>query len=248
MNFRFLNRHNRCEMSGTCQATGKSFHRRNGIYPCFHAAFEFVDENGVNITDISYKLYMKKRCDQINNNFVILDKKNLTRLLRVFKEVIPFHYHFIEDRREPGYLILELTLSGTRLQHKSLLMLSRLLFEYPHNLCAYDALKLRTMKVPGVNMRKFSIISLYMLCLSSYSFSTDECIIRHNHPKLKTVKELKTAFKRKDRKTISAVIKRKEFEVGTLATPRNVDAIYSDADFERRKAVYIETIKSYLDA
>lgn len=247
MNVRYLGRYNRCEMSGRCEDTGFTFRRDGSIYPCFHAAFCFVDRNGRFKSEVNYRLFMKQRCDGVNNNFMILEKPKIVRLLKVFKEVIPFHYKFVEGE-EPGFTILELNLVGTRTQHKGLLMLSRMLFEYPHNMCAYDALKLRDMHFDDFNIKQFSLISLYMMCISTTDFSHDECLIQHNHPKLMRVKDLKSAFGNPARKKVSAIVTRKEFINRDINEPRTLEEIYSDEGFNKRSEIYLQNLRNYLSA
>ena len=87
MRISILNRDNICEMEGVCDANGRHFHRDNGSYPCFHAAFSFMDQPG-NVSKtytIDYKLHMRKNYDNRNNNFVVLSKKDMCRLLNSFK-------------------------------------------------------------------------------------------------------------------------------------------------------------------
>lgn len=247
MNIRWLNRYNVCEMEGFCVETGRSFTRDGGKYPCFRAAFSFVDSNKQNFSYVKYTLYIKNECDGHNNNFKILDTANILRLLHIFQQIIPFKFKF-NDCPQGIFSTVNLELSGTRAQHKALLMLVRTLFEYPHNMCAMDALKLRDEHIPGINMKKFSIISLYMLCLSAVDFSTDESIISHDFPKLMKMCDLKREYSRRNRATVSAVIKKNlNYHVRKMREPDTLEKLISEEGYFERKQIYIENIKNYLE-
>ena len=238
MRINVLNRDNICEMEGVCDANGQHFHRDNGSYPCFHAAFSFMDQPG-NVSKtytIDYKLHMRKNYDNRNNNFVVLSKKDMCRLLNSFKMSIPFTYHFEENEI---FYILHMHLAGTSLQHKGLLMLSRMLFEYPHNICGSDILKLRALgKADGFDFKKMSLTSLYTLCISSTEFSYDECIIDNNTPELIGSRELGRRLGIKNRRVISNVLREKYYNPEVIYFTENSEVDLGNEGFNRRYATY----------
>ena len=243
-----LNRDNRCEMNGVCDVNGRHLERDNRSYPCFYAAFAFMNLPG-NISKtytIDYKLYMRKTYNGRDNNFVLLPKKDLCRLLNSFKMSIPFTYHF-EDGEE--FHILHLHLAGTALQHKGLLMLSRMLFEYPHNVCGVDVLKLRALgKVDGFDFKKMSLTSLYTLCISSTSFSHDECIIDHDSPELIGAKELGRRLSIKNRRVISKVLAYKNYVPQKIEFRERGGRLKLEEGFNHRYAVYKNNLQLNIDA
>lgn len=238
MRINVLNRENRCEMDGVCDANGRTFYRDGEPYPCFYAAFSFMNQPGnVGKTyTIDYELYIRKNYDRSHNNFALLSKKDMCRLLNSFKMSIPFTYYFKEDAT---FHILHMYLEGTALQHKGLLMLSRMLFEYPHNVCGVDALKLRALgRADGFDFKKMSLTSLYTLCISSVEFSHDECIINHNTPELIGAKELGRRLRIKNRRVISNVLKRKDYRPEIITLIQNNEIDLGDEGFNRRYAAY----------
>ena len=248
MRITVLDRDNRCEMNGVCDVNGSHLERDNGSYPCFYAAFAFMNRPG-NISKtytIDYKLYMRKTYNGRDNNFVLLPKKDLCRLLNSFKMSIPFTYHF-EDGEE--FHILHLHLAGTALQHKGLLMLSRMLFEYPHNVCGVDVLKLRALgKVDGFDFKKMSLTSLYTLCISSTEFSYDECIIDHRTPELIGARELGKRLRIKNRRVISKVLRKKNYHPEVIIFIRNGEIDLGDEGFNRRYTTYKHNLELNRDA
>ena len=248
MRITVLDRDNRCEMNGVCDVNGSHLERDNGSYPCFYAAFAFMSRPG-NISKtytIDYKLYMRKTYNGRDNNFVLLPKKDLCRLLNSFKMSIPFTYHF-EDGEE--FYILHLHLAGTALQHKGLLMLSRMLFEYPHNVCGVDVLKLRALgKVDGFDFKKMSLTSLYTLCISSTIFSHDECIIDHDSPELIGAKELGRRLGIKNRRIISRVLAYKNYTPQKIEFRKRNGELNLEEDFNYRYATYKNNLQLNINA
>lgn len=248
MRINVLNRENRCEMDGICDANGRTFHRDSGPYPCFRAAFSFMNQPG-NVSKtytIDYKLHMRKNYDGRNNNFALLSKKDMCRLLNSFKMSIPFTYHFEENIT---FHILHMHLEGTALQHKGLLMLSRMLFEYPHNVCGVDVLKLRALgRVGEFDFKKMSLTSLYTLCISSTKFSYDECIISHNTPELIGAKELGRRLGVKNHRVISNVLKSKHYRPEIIEFSLGGKVDLGDEGFTRRYAAYKHNLESNKNA
>lgn len=245
MNVRFLNRHNTCTMSGICVETGDRLQRDWNPFACFFAAFDFINQHYTKTFDITYRLHMKKECDGHRNNFVILPKVEMCRLLNSAKQIIPFKFHFELEEEHNGYLTLVLHLVGTGLQHKGLLMLSRMLFEYPHNMCAKDALALRALgKQDDIDFTKIPLVSLYLLCISSTHFSTDECFIRQHNPDLIPFKELRRKLANKRRKCISLVTPYKDYPVRVYSVPTTTEDMNSEEDYNRRMVFYIHNIKA----
>ena len=248
MRINVLNRNNICEMDGVCDANGRTFHRDGRSYPCFYAAFSFMNMPGnVGKTyTIDYKLHIRKTYNDRDNNFVLLPKKDLCRLLNSLKMSIPFTYYF-EDREE--FHILHLHLAGTALQHKGLLMLSRMLFEYPHNICGLDTLKLRSLgKKDGFDFKKMSLTSLYTLCISSTYFSCDECIINNNTPELIGAKELGRRLEVKNRRVISNVLRRKRYFYERVNFIQNEEVNLDDEGFNRRYTTYKHNLEANINA
>lgn len=245
-NLRFLNRDNRCEMSGTCVETEQTFYRSVESYPCFHAAFAFMNEHPKYTYDISYNLYIRKNCDGRNNNFASLNKKDMCRILNSIKYLSPFKYHF-EDT--PAFYVVHMRLVGTSLQHKGLLMLSRMLFEYPHNMIAKDLLSIRDKGyLEDIDVHNYSIIQLYILCISSTYFSDDECFIRTHHPRIVKTEIIRKTLLRKDRKTISRVVSTKNYRPLLFEWPRNTDARDSEESINARIHIYATNLKANLNA
>lgn len=246
---RFLNRDNRCIMEGTCLETGKQLYRDSNKYPCFRKAFTFVSSRVGRTFDITYTLIMHKELTDSRNNFVVLSKKDMMRLLTSMQQSIPFKYHFTEDQEDYR---LKMTLVGTALQHKGLLMLSRMLFEFPHNICAADALKIKQEGHLGTtNLKNISIVNLYTLCLSSVpEYSIDESIIGSRLPAMMPTKEFKHALQnRSTGRKISNVIPRRNYD-GTHfdSWGYDLDGALSENYFNQRKEVYSKNLKRNLNA
>lgn len=246
MNLRFLQRDNRCEMNGVCEQTNESLHRGDGSYPCFHAAFEFVSRHPNYTYDIEYKLCIKKVCDGYYNNFAVLSKKDMCRILNSIKYVVPFTFHFEESY---NYYIVHMKLEGTSMQHKGLLMFSRMLFEFPHNMIAKDLLEIRNKgMLEDVDISKYSLLQLYILCISSTNFSTDECFIRTNRPKIVSTEFIRKTLKRTDRKTISRVVPSKNYRGQLFSWPGDTDTRDSEENITKRIHTYAINLKANLNA
>lgn len=207
---KYLRRYNRCVMYGTCIENQAVFSRNDRDYPCFQKAFRFMDNNSKKTYKISYKLFIRKKCSFPQNNFAVIKKSAMRRMLSCMKLLIPFTYHFEEDNT---YFYLNMDLTGTALQHKALLMLSRSLFEFPHNMCLSDALYIRDLgKLGDIDIRHYNLINLYLICLASNNFSVDESIISRHDISLLSFDKLKKKLKDKRRVIISRVIPyRKEY-------------------------------------
>lgn len=204
MNLVGLRRDNRCVMNGTSSTNQYPLVRSDDRYPCFAAAFRFC-ANARATYNFNYKLYIHKRPDGINNNFALFPKKDMCRILNSIKYLIPFTYHFEEN--EYDYIIV-MHLRGTALQQKGLLMLSRMLFEFPHNMCALDALKVRQLgNLEGEDISGYSLVQLYLQFISSMYFSSDECFINNPQVKIENSKFIQKALKRRTGKIISNVLK-----------------------------------------
>lgn len=247
MEFRLLERNNVCEMEGCCLTRGRERLLRDaGSYPCFFRAFDYFNRHGAQRYDCTYKLHMHKRYDGQRNNFVVLTKKDMCRILNSVKRIIPFKYHF-EDTEDDH--ILHMTLEGTGAQHKGLLMLSRMLFEYPHNVCAKDALKLRELKrVNRTDFSKMTLISLYILCISGYDFSQDECIIQTNTPTLISGSELKRELRNIERLQVSHIIPAKQYRFRRLRRLRSTEEITDEEKLHTRLLAYAANLRSNLNA
>lgn len=201
---KYLSRFNRCVMDGTCIENQAVFSRNDEKYPCFKKAFSFMDNNSNKTYKITYKLFIRKKCSFPQNNFAVIKKSAMRRMLSCMKLLIPFTYHFEEDNT---YFYLNMDLTGTALQHKALLMLSRSLFEFPHNMCLSDALYIRDLgKLGDIDIRHYNLINLYLICLASNHFSADESIISQHNISLLSFDELKKKLKNKRRIVISRVI------------------------------------------
>lgn len=250
IDLRYLNRHNVCEMSGVCCENGDTFYRDNRRYPCFRAAFDFVSRYAGRTYNITYKLHILKQPDQNGNNFAVLSKFDMMKLLNSVKHVIPFKYHFIEH---PDDYVLKMSLTGTSLQHKGLLMLSRMLFEFPHNLCAADALHLKKMgRLGDVNLRHLTLINLYTLCISSVPYySLDECIINGQLPEMISTKKLQKALRSRAvrNKKISKIIPGKMYQglrFGSWGI--SVEEAFSEPRIKERFEIYSTNLKRNLNA
>lgn len=249
-NISFLNRDNRCEMEGTCVEDGRTLHRSAGRFPCFHAAFEFVTRYSNKTYDITYNLHMNKHCDGRYNNFVVLSKADMMKLLNSIQHVIPFKYHFID---RPNCYVLKMSLVGTSLQHRGLLMLSRMLFEYPHNLCAADALKIKQQNhLDDVSVKNLTLLNIYTLCLSSTPwYSMDESIIGGQLPEMMPTKKFQKALKSKAAKfkKVSKVIPGKAYHNRTFESWGNtLEEATSEQKFVSRLETYSTNLKRNLNA
>lgn len=255
MKIHSFTRFNVCRMKGTCVETGSSFRRGIDSYPCFYAAFRFMNEHSCKTYDINYDLYILKEYDGYRNNFAVISKTDMCRLLNSVKYIIPFTFSFtdeVENESKEAAYVLHMHLKGTALQHKALLMLSRMLFEYPHNICAKDALSIRTFgKLGDKDISAMSLINLYILCLSSVSyFSKDESIISNVCPTLMEMDALRNKLKIKRRKLISAVIPQKTYRVKLWQRNHYVDSDDFDRDdlIKERLSTYINNLKRNLNA
>lgn len=246
---RTLHRHNVCEITGGTPRTPQVL-IRNGvdIYPCFAHAFHYMNEKpGAKTFIMQYKLHIKKAFDSYANNFAILQKKDMCRYLNAIKQYIPFKYHF-EDLGEEYLVVLNIT--GTAYQNKALLMLSRGLFEFPHNLCVYDAIKMRDSHDLPEEQRKMSLFHLYLLCLTSQSeFSIDESIINGHCIKPLSGRDFREALKEPSKRNISHIF-------GTSITYRPErrgfslysETYLSDASYQSRRDLYLRNLNGFIHA
>lgn len=244
MNLIGLRRDNRCIMNGTSSFSQPALARSDDRYPCFAAAFRFCS-NARATYDIDYELHIHKRLDGINNNFALFPKQDMCRILNSIKYLIPFTYHFEDD--DEDYIVV-MHLRGTALQQKGLLMLSRMLFEFPHNMCAWDALKVRQLGHLGnEDISGYSLVQLYLQFISSMHFSSDECFIADSQVKIENSKFIQKALKKRTGKIISNVLKT-PFQVRLRRIPdwpSNTDNMQNE--FAYRVAVYSANFKTRRD-
>ncbi len=244
----YLSRYNKCIMIGKCIETGDTFVRNDEKYPCFHAAFDFTNRQPFNHYNIHYKLFICKKFDTVFNNFAILDKASMKRFLSCVKLLIPFKYKFTEDKK---YFYLTMDLEGTMLQHKGLLMLSRTLFEYPHNMCLADALFIKDSGVLGdINVKSYNLFDLYIICLASNCFSRDESFIRQSNYTLLPFDEIRKKLANKRRKGISYVIPyTKKYKTEFIKENwGGLKEMFSPDSIKYRLEVYARNLKSNLNA
>ena len=158
--------------------------------------------------------------------------------------IIPFKYGFESNGEE---YLLHLHLVGTGNQHKALLMFSRALFEFPHNVCAYDALRLRNLgTIDDIDYKSIPLYNIYINCLTGWHFSEDESIINCRNTELLTTHELKEAFADKERSSISSKFHSKETKVRLVPFRHDTTEIYSDKAFKERVEVYSFNYKERL--
>lgn len=245
MNLRYLDRDNICEMHGVCDNTGHTFSRNENPHPCFYAAFAFMS-NCRYTYSISYDLYIQKICDGHNNNFAVLNKKDMCRILNSIKYLVPFHYEFEEN---DDFYIIHIRLEhATALQHKGLLMLSRMLFEFPHNMCAKDALDIRNRGILGdIDIRKFSIVQLYLICISSTIFSRSECFIRSNSFRMISSDFLKNKLREKGKTYISSIVPYVQYYPSIINMPYDTDERDDVKNVKERYNIYSINLKNSLD-
>jgi hypothetical protein len=234
MNLIGLSRDNRCSMHGTSSTSIAVLDRDNSRFPCFAAAFRFC-ENAKATYDFNYALHIHKTADGIHNNFALFPKKEMCRILNSIKYLIPFTYHFEENEKD--YIVM-MHLRGTALQQKGLLMLSRMLFEFPHNMCALDALKVRALgNLDGEDISEYSLVQLYLLFISSMWFSSDECFIANRNVKIKSSKFIQRSLKKHNKKIISNVLNER-IARNLLSVSLPGDTVQMDRDFALRTGIY----------
>lgn len=244
MEIKYLERCNRCEMNGKNTRAKKALYRDSSRYPCFFAAFYYINRYKGGIFDIKYRLHIKKEYSYGENNFAVMPQNDMRRFLNSIKMIIPFKYGFESNGEE---YLLHLHLRGTGNQHKALLMFSRALFEFPHNVCALDALQLRSLgTVDDIDYKSIPLYNIYINCLTGWNFSEDESIIRCRNVELLTTRELKEAFADKERSNISNKIHSKRVRAHLVPFRMDTDAIYSDKDFKERVEVYSFNYKERL--
>ena len=244
MEINYLARYNQCEMNGKNIRAKKTLYRDSNIYPCFFAAFYYINRYKGGIFDIKYRLHIKKEYNQYANNFAVMSLSSMRRFLNSIKMIIPFKYGFESNGEE---YLLHLHLVGTGNQHKALLMFSRALFEFPHNVCAYDALRLRNLgTVDDIDYKSIPLYNIYINCLTGWHFSEDESIINCRNTELLTTHELKEAFADKERSSISSKFHSKEIRVRLVPFRHDTTEIYSDRAFKERVEVYSFNYKERL--
>lgn len=244
MEINYLARCNRCEMNGKNIRAKRTLYRDSLNYPCFFAAFYYINMYKRGIFDIKYRLHIKKEYSYGENNFAVMPLSSMRRFLNSIKMIIPFKYGFESNGEE---YLLHLHLVGTGNQHKALLMFSRALFEFPHNVCAYDALRLRNLgTVDDINYKSVPLYNIYINCLTGWHFSEDESIINCRNIELLTTHELKEAFADEERSSISSKFHSKEIRVRFVPFRRDTTEIYSDRAFKERVEVYSFNYKERL--
>lgn len=231
-------------MNGKNTRAKKTLYRDSNIYPCFFAAFYYINRYKGGIFDIKYRLHIKKEYNRCANNFAVMPQNDMRRFLNSIKMIIPFKYGFESNGEE---YLLHLHLVGTGNQHKALLMFSRALFEFPHNVCAYDALRLRNLgTVDDIDYKSIPLYNIYINCLTGWHFSEDESIINCRNIELLTTHELKEAFADKERSSISSKFHSKETRVRLVPFRHDTTEIYSDRAFKERVEVYSFNYKERL--
>lgn len=248
MKLTFLQRYNRCEMLGNIvSGKAKPLLRDDSVYPCFYKAFRYMDDRPRSKFKITYKLHICKQYDGHYNNFAVLSKKDMCRLLNAFKQIIPFKFHF-EDLENEYVLILDV--KGTGLQNKALLMLSRALFEFPHNMCGADALKLRALGHLGdLDISSYPLLNLYLLCLSSSNFfSLSESFINDIRPTLLPLQFWREHLNVIGKTPVSSLTPYKRYQVTFIKKPSTIEAITSTKAFKSRVAAYTSNLISNLNA
>lgn len=231
-------------MNGKNIRAKRTLYRDSLKYPCFFAAFYYINMYKRGIFDIKYRLHIKKEYSYGENNFAVMPQNDMRRFLNSIKMIIPFKYGF--ESNEEEYL-LHLHLVGTGNQHKALLMFSRALFEFPHNVCAYDALQLRNLgTVDDIDYKSIPLYNIYINCLTGWNFSGDESIINCRNIELLTTHELKEAFADKERSSISSKFHSKEIRVRLVPFRHDTTEIYSDRAFKERVEVYSFNYKERL--
>ena len=231
-------------MNGKNIRAKRTLYRDSLKYPCFFAAFYYINMYKRGIFDIKYRLHIKKEYSYGENNFAVMPLSSMRRFLNSIKMIIPFKYGFESNGEE---YLLHLHLVGTGNQHKALLMFSRALFEFPHNVCAYDALQLRNLgTVDDINYKSIPLYNIYINCLTGWRFSEDESIINCRNIELLTTHELKEAFADKERSSISSKFHSKEIRVRLVPFRRDTTEIYSDRAFKERVEVYSFNYKERL--
>ena len=244
MEINYLERYNQCEMNGKNIRAKKTLYRDSNIYPCFFAAFYYINMYKRGIFDIKYRLHIKKEYSYGENNFAIMPLSSMRRFLNSIKMIIPFKYGFESNGEE---YLLHLHLVGTGNQHKALLMFSRALFEFPHNVCAYDALRLRNLgTIDDIDYKSIPLYNIYINCLTGWHFSEDESIINCRNIELLTTHELKEAFADKERSSISNKFHAKGIRVRLVPFRHDTTEIYSDRAFKERAEVYSFNYKERL--
>lgn len=231
-------------MDGKNIRARKLLHRGDSQYPCFFSAFYYINRYKGGIFDIKYCLHIKKEYNKYSNNFAVMPLSSMRRFLNSIKMIIPFKYTF--EIKEEEYL-LHLYLKGTGNQHKALLMFSRALFEFPHNICAFDALQLRNLGiVDNIDYKSIPLYNIYINCLTGWDFSRDESITWNRSIKLLTTHELKEAYSRKEKSCISSIFPCVGFRYKNVNFEMNTDAIYSAESFKKRVKVYSFNYKERL--
>ena len=228
-------------MNGKNIRAKRTLYRDSLKYPCFFAAFYYINMYKRGIFDIKYRLHIKKEYSYGENNFAVMPLSSMRRFLNSIKMI---KYGFESNGEE---YLLYLHLVGTGNQHKALLMFSRALFEFPHNVCAYDALRLRNLgTVDDIDYKSIPLYNIYINCLTGWRFSEDESIINCRNIELLTTHELKEAFADKERSSISSKFHSKEIRVRLVPFRRDTTEIYSDRAFKERVEVYSFNYKERL--
>ena len=231
-------------MNGKNIRAKRTLYRDSRKYPCFFAAFYYINMYKRGIFDIKYRLHIKKEYSYGENNFAVMPLSSMRRFLNSIKMIIPFKYGFESNGEE---YLLHLHLVGTGNQHKALLMFSRALFEFPHNVCAYDALRLRNLgTIDDIDYKSIPLYNIYINCLTGWHFSEDESIINCRNTELLTTHELKEAFSDKERSSISSKFHSKKIRVRLVPFRHDTTEIYSDKAFKERVEVYSFNYKERL--
>lgn len=231
-------------MNGKNIRAKRTLYRDSRKCPCFFAAFYYINMYKRGIFDIKYRLHIKKEYSYGENNFAVMPLSSMRRFLNSIKMIIPFKYGFESNGEE---YLLHLHLVGTGNQHKALLMFSRALFEFPHNVCAYDALRLRNLgTIDDIDYKSIPLYNIYINCLTGWHFSEDESIINCRNTELLTTHELKEAFADKERSSISSKFHSKETKVRLVPFRHDTTEIYSDKAFKERVEVYSFNYKERL--
>lgn len=241
MNCKFLARDNRCSMRGTALTSGKTFKRDLASYPCFASAFRFINRYPNELYKIYYNLHIRKKCDGVRNNFALIDKINMKKFLKSFTELIPFTFYIKES--ETDYIV-HMELTGTGVQHKGLLMLSRCLFQFPHNLCGYDAIKMQEIGIINdIDCSTIPLYYLYLVGIASTHAPGVECFISRRDIKLLPINELRKKLKSKRRINVNSIIPGNRKKRTCITTINDTDSVEDVEWFNERVDIYLNNYR-----
>lgn len=171
-----------------------------GHYACFGRVLRSIGTTYR--AKITYRLYLaKENIDRHNYN--LCTKEETKKILRCLQKVVNFSYKFSTDsyytsefnKAIQDYIVLIISVEGSKCQHIWLTTMLRCFYEYPYNVAAKETCELQSKLkvVDGIDFQKENWINLYLTIVSQLGSTEGHGIVYfgERNPKLRTYHDWK---------------------------------------------------------